>query len=319
MDPPETWAIARWYQDRDRLHHAAAVYEELDTEAHRDNCGLGYDYLLDMMDVYGDLGEYGRVRDLFADIRRFFSTSEVDGDLFRRATQTLAETGTRVSGEITTIDLRETVDLLNSELSKTVNDLANAKFEADRLRAGVNIPEERLKAQGWLDAQTNNLQSKLCDEAWNALVDAVVFLETPSLRDSFYWCIPVACQKAIEAEFNRKVWALVRDKPVPERYKHDLSINLIYNVLNPREISKSVERALIEALQINSLIKTAATIQSTNLKLKVLEDHSTEARHGSLGSKAYSRKRLIKFAQEVELAKPDGWIFRWLGEASCIR
>lgn len=315
----ETWAIARWYQDRGQLDHAAAVYEELDAKAHKDHCGLGYDYLIDMMDVYGDLGEYSRVRDLFADIRRFSSTNEVDGDLFRRATQTLAETVTSVSGEIATIDLRETVGLLNSELSSTSNDLANAKFEADRLRAGVNILEERLKAQGWLDAQTNNLRSKLCGEAWNALVDAVVFLQTPSLGESFFWCIPVACQKAVEAEFNRKVWALVINKPAPKKYKHDLSINLIYDILNPREIQDSVERALVEALQINSLIKNAATIQSTNSKLKVLEDHSTEARHGSLGSKAYSKKRLIKFAQEVELAKPDGWIFRWLGEASCIR
>ena len=142
-----TWAIARWYQDRGQLDHAAAVYEGLDGEAHEDNSGLGYDYLLDMMDVYGDLGEYDRVRDLFADVRRLSSTNEVDDDLFRRAKQTLAETVTRVSDEIKTTDLREMVVLLKNELSDTVNELANAKFESDRLRAGVHIPEERLKAQ----------------------------------------------------------------------------------------------------------------------------------------------------------------------------
>jgi hypothetical protein len=316
-----TWAIARWYQDRGQLDHAAAVYEGLDGEAHEDNSGLGYDYLLDMMDVYGDLGEYDRVRDLFADVRRLSSTNEVDDDLFRRAKQALAETVTRVSDEIKTTDLREMVVLLKNELSDTVNDLANAKFESERLRAGVHIPEERLKAQEWLDTQTNNLRSKLCGEAWSALVDAVVFLKTPSLKDSFYWCIPVACQRAVEAEFNKKVWALVRDKVGAKKlgqYKHDRSINQIYDVLNPREMKSSIERAFIEGLQIKSLIKDAAILTTTQ-KLKVLEEHSTDARHGSLGGKAYSKERLIKFAQEIELAKPDGWIFRWLGEASCIR
>ena len=169
----ETWAIAHWYQDRGQLDHAASVYEVLAVEAHEDNRGLEYYYLLDMMEVYGDLGDYNRVRDLFAEVRRLFSISEVDGDVFRRAKQTLAETVTRVSDEITTIDLGEVVVLLKNELRDTVNDLANAKFEADRLRAGVDIPEERLKAQEWLDTQPNNLRSKLCDEAWSALVDAV--------------------------------------------------------------------------------------------------------------------------------------------------
>ena len=303
-----TWAIARWYQDRGQLDHAAAVYEELDLEAHEDNSGLSYDYVLDMMDVYGDLGEYDRVRDLFADVRRLFSTTEIDGDIFRRAKQALAEAAVRVSDEeIAAIDLREMVVLLKNELRDTRNDLANAKFEADRLRAGVHIPEERLKAQEWLDTQPNNLRSKLCGEAWSALVDAVVFLKTPSLKDSFYWCIPVACQRAVEAEFNKKVWALVRDKVGAKKlgqYKHDRSINQIYDVLNPREMRNSIERAFIEGLQIKSLIKDAAILTTTQ-KLKVLEEHSTDARHGSLGGKAYSKERLIKFAQEVELAKPD--------------
>ena len=318
MTTLETWAIARWYQDRGQLHHAAAVYEALDTEAHKDDCGLGYDYLVGMMEVYRDLGEKSRVRDLFADVRRFCSTSEVDGELFRCATEILAETITGDSDEIT----REVVDLLNRQLRETVNELENAKFEVDRLRAGVNIREERLQAEEWLYPQNNSLRNKLCDEAWSALVDAVVFMRTPALRDSFFWCIPVACQKAIEAEFNSKVWALVKNKVGTinlGHYKHDLSINQIYDVLNPKEIKTSINRALIEGWRIDSLIKSAATILSTIPKLKVLEKDSSDARHGSLGGKVYSKKRLIKFAQEVELAKPDGWIFRWLGEASCIR
>lgn len=319
--PLGTWAIARWYQDRGQFDHAAAVYEGLDVEAHEDDCGLGYDYLVDMMNVYGDLDEYDRVRDLFADVRRLSSTSEIDGDLFRRAKQTLAETIARVSDEIAVTDLREVVVLLKNELSDTVNDLANAKFEADRLRAGVHIPDERLKAQEWLDTLPNDLRSKLCDEAWSALVDAMVFLKTPSLKNSFYWCIPVACQRAVEAEFNKTVWPLVIAKVGAKnlgQYKHDRSINQIYDVLNPREMKNPIERALIEGLQIKSLIKDAA-ILSTTQKLKVLEKHSTDARHGSLGVKAYSKERLIEFAQEVELAKPDGWIFQWLGNASCVR
>lgn len=324
IDTLGTWAIARWYQDRGQLDHAAAVYEELDVAAHEDNSGLGYDYLLDMMDVYGDLGEYDRVRDLFADVRRLSSTSEVDGDVFRRAKQTLAETFTRVSDEIATIDLREVVVLLKNELSDTVNDLANAKFEADRLRAGVHIPEERLKAQEWLATQSNDLRGKLCDEAWNALVDALVLLKTPSLQSGFYWVLPIACQKAVEAEFNKKVWASVREKvaekQLGKRFKGDLSINKIYEILNPREKKNPIERALIAELkkQVQRFIKDAA-IASNTQKLEVLKEHSTCARHGSLGGRAYTIERLLKFTQEVELDKPDGWIFRWLGKSSCIR
>jgi hypothetical protein len=139
IDTLGTWAIARWYQDRGQLDHASAVYEELDVEAHEDNSGLSYDYVLDMMDVYGDLGEYDRVRDLFADVRRLFSTTELDGDIFRRAKQALVEAAVRVSDEeIAAIDLREMVVFLKNDLRDTRNDLANAKFEADRLRAGVH-------------------------------------------------------------------------------------------------------------------------------------------------------------------------------------
>lgn len=322
-----TWAIARWYQDRGQLDHAASVYEGLDVESHEDssedNSGLGYYYLLDMMDVYADLGEYDRVRDLFGEVRRLFSISEVDGDVFRRAKQTLAETVTRVSEEIASIDLREVVVLLKNELSDTVNDLANAKFEADRLRAGVHIPEERLKAQEWLATHSSDLRGKLCDEAWNALVDALVLLKTPSLQSGFYWVLPIACQKAVEAEFNKKVWASVREKvgekQLGNKFKGDLSINKIYEILTPREKKSPIERALIDELkkQIQPFIKDAAIVSNTQ-KLEVLKEHSTCARHGSLGDRAYTIERLLKFAQEVELDKPDGWIFRWLGKSSCI-
>ena len=66
------------------------------------------------------------------------------------------------------------------------------------------------------------------------------------------------------------------------------------------------------------MVKDAA-ILSTTQKLNVLKEHSTDARHGSLGGRAYTKERLIKFAQEVELDKPDGWIFRWLGRAVAER
>ena len=151
---------------------------------------------------------------------------------------------------------------------------------------------------------------------WSLFVNA-------SLKNSFYWCIPVACQRAVEAEFNKKVWALVIDKVGRKNignYKNVLSINRICEILTAKEKKNLIENALVKALQkeIQQLIKDAA-IPDNIQKLKMLKVDSTDARHGSLGDKAYSKERLIKFAQKVELYKPDGWIFRWLEKSSCIR
>jgi hypothetical protein len=118
------------------------------------------------------------VRDLFAEVRRLVSNGEVDGHIFRIAVQTLAETVVRVideRDEIAAQDLREVVALLKNELSDTRNELANAKFETERLKAGVDIQEERLNAQAWLDTHSSGLRITLCSKAWDLLVDALVF------------------------------------------------------------------------------------------------------------------------------------------------
>jgi hypothetical protein len=74
---------------------------------------------------------------------------------------------------------------------------------------------------------------------------------------------------------------------------------------------------LIEELKkhIEHFIKDPA-IPSSIKKLEKLKEHSTENRHGSSDDKVYTQERLNAFVMAVELDKPDGWIFRWLGNAN---
>lgn len=321
VDPLANWAIARWYQDRGQLNHAAAMYERLDAVLRNNDCGLGYDYVLDMMDAFGKLGEYGRVRDLFSDVRKFFANGELDADGFRRAKQILAESVSETNEEVSGLEFRETIALLEAELKDSIEDLANTRFELARLRVGVNVQEERMAAEEWIDTRASGLKGKLCAPAWDTLVDALVILKAPSLKSVFYWCLPVACQKAVEAEFNNKIWKLVRSKLGDGKlghYRFDLSINKLYDILANRSKGHKDDYNL-EAMrsEIQRLVKDAVSPTAVQ-KLKVLKTHGTDARHGSLGGKLYTRERLIHFLQEVELDKANGWIFQWLGILSHV-
>ena len=101
------------------------------------------------------------------------------------------------------------------------------------------------------------------------------------------------------------------------RYQGDLSINMLHGILKVKE--RKVEEGKSKYIgaqqkelrnKIQTRIKDAAqprTIQN----LGILSAHSTSARHG--GSQAYTIQRLNQFARDVELDKPNGWIFRWLG------
>ncbi len=315
-------AIARWYEDHGQLNHAASVYEALDVAAYGGEEGFGHDYLLDMLRVYCSLGEYPRARDLFADLRRLANDKTIEGHILRSATQALAELTPQSNPEIGVQDLQERTALLNTYLTDTVNELANAKFEIERLKAGVNIPEERLKAKEWLKRSV--LQNTICAESWDSLVDAVLFVNIYP-RSGVYWCIPVSCQKAVEAEFNKSVWVSVRGEMSTKQlghFKYDLSINKICKILNSRA-SERRDSDLIQNLKTMKQLKhfiRDPTILGNQKKLDALEKHSTDARHGSLGEKkAYTKERLEEFLRQIELDKRDGWIYQWLIGASGVR
>ena len=310
----ETEGIALWYRDRDMLHHAASVYEDLHLQAHT-NGEVQKDYLLEMMDVYSQLGEYERVRDLFVNVKDACQEEYVSKQFLEQARECVIQAAESIQEIGDAISFRE----LLAEYSEARNELENAKFEIDLLKAGVRFPEERRRAVEWLDIHHRMLMNKLASEAKDLLTEAVMYARSSSLQRESPVSVPIYCQKAVEIEFEVKVWCHVKakfGKLLPSRMAGEQSINQIYEILTGSgrdEVKKANMTAypFIEAaLGGQSVFGFSRAHCQKLLKFKI---HSTDARHGKIGRK-YTSERLVEFLGEIGIGKPDGWIFEFLDQ-----
>jgi hypothetical protein len=137
----EKQGIALWYRDHDVLNQAAAVYEDLHREA-RINSEVDKSYLLEAMEVYVQLGEYERVRELFVHIKEAYEAKEVDSEFYKAGLGYVAEAARSYSG--TEIELDEGIrNTLFTYVQELENDRENARLEISRLKSGVLYKEER--------------------------------------------------------------------------------------------------------------------------------------------------------------------------------
>ena len=321
FDWPHTLGIADWYSRRGMLGHAVSVYEECHRIAST-NTDVGPEYLLDLLCLYGELGDYPRARDLLGLVKDAYTKGEVSKDLLLEAKGYLVQASDNLSPGLALVGDAELLDIREAYF-ELKNEFENQRFEIARLKPGVLIDEERRAADEWLTENQSTLSLEVTPQARVHLVDAVLYVRTPKLSGSFFSSIPILCGKAVEAEFNEKVWrkikprlkGSVRSQP---RFSNDLSINMIYGILalggNDQATKASYE---IVHQEVISLLGSQAILDlSILIGLRRLKEHSTKARHGGVGGREYKISQFPEFLDFVGIDRQDGWIFKFLSLCS---
>lgn len=312
----EKQGIALWYRDHDALNHAAAVYEDLHRDA-RTNSEVDKSYLLEAMEVYVQLGEYERVRELLVHVKEACEAKEADSEFYKVGLGYVAEAARSYSG----IEIEHDEGIRNTLLTyvhELENDRENARLEISRLKSGVLFKEERQAATEWLIHNLEQLVRVLSPEAKEYLIEAVLHSRSSTLQIEHYTSAPMDFGKAVEAEFNEKVWDIVKsklDEAIKKRFRfvrYDLSINNIYRILADERSGEMSEVRLASRPYIMELLGQDTLANIDRKRLYTLQTHFTDARHGSRGGRKYTVKRLNQFLDDIGVLKPNGWIYGFL-------
>jgi hypothetical protein len=296
------------------LDHAAAVYEDLHQEA-RANSEIEKSYLLEAMEVYTQLGEYERVRELFVHVKEAYEEKEVDNEFYTAGLGYVAEIAGSFTGTEDDVGNR---NILLAYVHELENDLENERLENSRLKLGVLFKEERQAATEWLILNFGPVVKVLSAEAMEYLIEAVLYSRCPTLQIESGANVPKYFGQAVEAEFNAKVWDIVKEKldeAIQKRFSFvpfDLSINNIYRILAGTGSGGMSEVRLASRPHIIELLGQDTICNLESKKLRSLMTDASDTRHGSRGCRKYTSKRLNQFLDDMGVSKPNGWIYGFL-------
>ena len=281
---PVHFGIARWYEDHEMLLHAAAVFEHLHREVRRgyDQAGeVAYyqaDYLPEMLQLYSELSDDERVSQLFGRLDELYEDGHV----------AISEYSDGLLAAIRTVDERRSTDghsLLHSA-TRTIYDLRERldveRREKEALKAevdaGVRFKDACAKAEKDLRARYAEPFPTFCPPTQQFLIEAASWNTKPFRNINPCWS-PILYQKAIEYEFNERVWAPFRkiSGTLPRAFNHDrLTINQISRLLRSGDsLIKGLVRSISERFKISMVLAPPLAVALYNLK-----DHCTRARHG---------------------------------------
>ncbi|TKS58927.1 MAG: hypothetical protein EWM72_02579 [Nitrospira sp.] len=261
-----------------------SVFEHIHRDVRRgyDQIGevAGYqaDYLPGMLQLYAELSDSERVSQLFGRLEELYEDSHIsiseytDGLLAvigtvdeHRSTDghSLLHSATR-----TICDLRERLDTERREKEAL-------KAEAD---AGVRFKDLCAEAEKELRTRYAHSFATFYPQTQQFLVEASAWTTKPFSNINPCWS-PILYQKAIEYEFNERVWAPFRKiaTSLPGAFESDrLSINQVKRLLLGNEplikgFLESICRQLKLILDLSPVLGNA---------LRNLVEHSTRARHG---------------------------------------
>lgn len=281
---PVHFGIALWYEDHEMLLHAAAVFEHLHRKVRRgyDQAGeVAYyqaDYLPEMLQLYSELSDNERVSQLFGRLDELYEDGHV----------AISEYSDGLLAAIRTVDKRRSTDghsLLHSA-TRTIFDLRERldveRREKEALRAevddGVRLKDVCAKAEKDLRAKYAASFPTFCSQTQQFLIEAASWNTKPFRNINPCWT-PILYQKAIEYEFNERVWVPVRKIGValPREFDHDrLTINQINRLLgSSKPLFKGLVRSISERFKISMVLPPPLAGALDNLK-----DNCTRARHG---------------------------------------
>nr|WP_281721430.1 hypothetical protein [Nitrosomonas nitrosa] len=291
---PVHFGIALWYEDHEMLLHSAAVFEHLHRDVRRgydrieEVAGYQADYLPEMLRLYAEMSDRERVGQLFGRLEELYEDGHIavseysDGLLAAIGTaeesRSTAEHSLLHSATRTIYDLRERLDAERREKEAL-------KAEVD---VGVRLKDVCARAEK--DLRTRHAISfpMFCSQTQQFLIEAASWSTTP-FRDINPCWPPILYQKAIEYEFNERVWASVRKfgGALPSEFDHDrLTMNQINKLLRGVEPqTKSLGQSISERLKISMALPPPLADALRNLK-----HHCNRARHGD--RKPYTVKDL---------------------------
>ncbi|MGH9427729.1 MAG: hypothetical protein ACRD2L_15680, partial [Terriglobia bacterium] len=234
LEPDETYEMAEYYWRTGKYSHAAAAYEHLDGLFGEGLYGPELElshYLSNMIDVYAKLEDLHRLLQLEARARDAFEARLVSQEDLELAERSLAQVAALRPKELREWD----VERIAMNYDRLANELENARFEVERLRGGVLLKEEQTRAREWLAQHHAELMESVMERTRTYLIDAIMCCGHQNLREQFCAWVPVLTGKAIEAEFNSKIWKRIKQAlgdGLPQRYRYELSVNQIHTVLS---------------------------------------------------------------------------------------
>ncbi len=281
---PVHFGIALWYENHEMLLHAAAVFEHLHRDVRRgygrieEIAGYQADYLPEMLKLYAEMSARERVSQLFGRLEELYEDGHIaiseysDGLLAAIGTaeesRSTAEYSLLHSATRTIYDLQERLDAERREKDAL-------KAEVD---VGVRLKDVCAKAEKDLNARHAISFAMFCSQTQQFLIEAASWSTTPFRNINPCWP-PILYQKAIEYEFNERVWAPFRKIgfALPKTFNHDrLTINQINKLLRSVDpLLKGVVRSISERLKISMALPPLLADALHNL-----ERHCTRARHG---------------------------------------
>lgn len=281
---PVHFGIALWYVDHEMLLHAAAVFEHLHRDVRRgydrteEVAGYQADYFPAMLKLYTEMFDRERVSQLFGRLEELYEDGHLA--LSEYSDGLLAAIGTVEEGSSTTEH-----SLLHSA-KRTICDLLerldSERREKEALRAevdaGVRFKDVCAKAEKDLRARYAASFPIFCPPTQHFLIEAASWNTKPFRNINPCWT-PILYQKALEYEFNERVWEPVCKSGValPREFDHDrLTINQINRLLrSTNPLIKGLVRSISERFKISMVLAPPLVVALYNLT-----DHCTRARHG---------------------------------------
>jgi len=266
------------------LLHATAVFEHLHRDVRRgydrieEVASYQADYLPEMLKLYAEMSDRERVGQLFGRLEELYEDGHLalseysDGLLAAIGTvkegSSTAEHSLLHSAKRTMCDLLERLDSEGREKEAL-------KAEVD---AGVRFKDVCAKAEKDLRGRYATSFPTFCPPTQQFLIEAASWNTKPFRNINPCWT-PILYQKAIEHEFNERVWEPVRKSGValPREFDHDrLTINQINRLLrSTNPLIKGLVRSISERFKISMVLAPPLAIALPNLT-----DHCTRARHG---------------------------------------
>ncbi|MEX5212817.1 MAG: hypothetical protein NW703_01515 [Nitrospiraceae bacterium] len=278
------FGVALWYWEHEMPLHAASVFEYI----HRD-VRQGYDwmkeigdyqaeYLPRMLQLYAELSDSERVKQLFGRLEELYEDGHIRVSEYTDGLIVTAETtGGRGSADehsllhSATRTIRDLLERLDTERREK----EALRVEAD---TGARFKDVCARAQRELPTKHGDSFATFYPVTQQYLVEATAWASKP-FRDIGPTWPPIMYQKAIEYEFNERVWTPFRkaSPTLPSEFKSErLTINQMKRWLTAHEPLVSAFRDDV-CRRLHLTLRLSPALQ---MALQSLVDHSTRARHG---------------------------------------
>lgn len=281
---PVHFGIAVWYWDHEMPLHAAAVFEHIHRDVRQgyklaeEVAGYQADYLPRMLQLYTELADPERAAQLFGRLEELYedghlAISEYSDGLL--AVIGAVEGSVGADSDSLLHSATRTICNLRERLDSERRGKEALEAEAD---TGVRFVDACTRAEKKFRARYTDTFPAFYPCTQQYLSEASAWTSKP-FRDIGPSWSPILFEKALEYEFNERIWVPFRGTSaiLPSELKSErLTVNQIKRLLLGRE---PLVQGLRESVGKHSKL-TLDLSPALGNALRKLVDHSTRARHG---------------------------------------